>query len=108
MLLSVGDQHIMKDYARQFYSSKAWQRTRESYAKSKRNLCEVCLAKGIITPAEIVHHKIELTPQNITDPSITLSFDNLQCVCRECHAAAHGARQTRWKVDDLGRVFAND
>ena len=108
MLLSVGDQHIMKDYARQFYSSKAWQRTRESYAKSKRNLCEVCLAKGIITPAEIVHHKIELTPQNITDPSITLSFDNLQCVCRECHAAAHGARQTRWKVDDFGRVFAND
>ena len=95
----------MKDYARQFYSSKAWQKTRTAYAKSKRNLCEVCLAKGIITPAEIVHHKIELTPQNIIDPTITLNWNNLQCVCRECHAAAHGAKQRRYKLDELGRVL---
>jgi hypothetical protein len=105
LLLSVGEQHQLKDFARQFYSSKAWQKTREAYGKSKRNLCEVCLAKGIVTPAEIIHHKIELTPQNITDPSITLDWNNLQCVCRECHAVAHGARQNRWKLDELGRVI---
>ena len=96
----------MKSFARQFYSSKAWQHTRDAYRKYRRNLCEVCLAKGLITPAEIVHHKIELTPENIMDPSITLSFENLQCVCRECHAEIHGARQNRWKIDELGRVTA--
>lgn len=96
----------MKEYATAFYSSKAWQHTREAYRKSKRNLCEICLANGIIKPAEIVHHKIKLTPDNITDPTVTLNWDNLQCVCRECHAEAHGAKQKRWKVDELGRVSA--
>lgn len=96
----------MKDYAKQFYSSKAWQKTRTAYSKSKRNLCEVCLAKGIITPAEIVHHKIELTPLNITNPNITLNWDNLQCVCRECHAYIHDRSKKRWKVDELGRISA--
>lgn len=96
----------MKPYARQFYSSKAWQHTRDAYRKYRKNLCEVCLAKGVITPAEIVHHKIELTPDNIIDPAVTLNWNNLQCVCRECHAAAHGARQTRWIIDENGAVYA--
>ena len=55
----------MKPFARRFYSSKAWQRTRAAYAKSKGNLCELCLAKGLFNPCEIVHHKVELTPDNI-------------------------------------------
>ena len=96
----------MKEYAERFYKSKAWQKTRAAYAKSKRNLCEVCLSNGIIRPAEIIHHKIELTPDNIDDPTVTLSWDNLQCVCRECHAVAHGARRKRWKVDEMGHVTA--
>lgn len=96
----------MKEYARDFYSSKAWQRTRAAYRKSKRNLCEICLAKGLITPAEIVHHKIELTPENITNPDITLNWNNLQCVCRECHANIHDRSGRRWKLDENGKVFA--
>lgn len=96
----------MKDFARTFYSSKAWQHTRDAYRKSKRNLCEICLAKGLITPAEIVHHKIELTPENVNDPDITLDWNNLQCVCRECHANIHARSGRRWKVDELGRVSA--
>ena len=95
----------MKDFAKGFYSSKAWQHTRTAFAKSKGNLCEVCLAKGLIVPAEIVHHKIELTPMNVNDPSITLDWNNLQCVCRECHADAHDRRQRRYRFDDLGRVI---
>ena len=98
----------IKPFASEFYSSKAWQRTREAYRKSKRNLCEVCLSKGIITPAEIVHHKTELTPENITDPTVTLSWNNLQCVCRECHAVAHGARQSRWIIDENGHAYSKN
>ena len=96
----------MKEFAYSFYNSKAWKRTREAYAKSKRNLCEICLSRGILKPGEIVHHKVHLTPDNINDPTITLSFDNLQCVCRECHAEIHDRRQRRYKIDEMGRVSA--
>lgn len=95
----------MKEFARSFYSSKAWQRTRAAFAKSKGNLCEICLAKGIYKPAEIVHHKTELTPENINDPLVTLNWDNLQCVCRDCHAQIHDRAKRRYKLDELGRVI---
>ena len=95
---------IMKDFATAFYKSKAWKSCRDSYMESRSGLCEECLARGVYSPAEIVHHIIELTPENITDPNVTLSWSNLRAVCRECHAAAHGARQRRYKVDPSGRV----
>lgn len=95
----------MKEFARTFYSSKAWQRTRKAYAKSKRNLCELCLEKGLYKPCEIVHHKIELTPDNVSNPEVTLDWNNLQCVCRDCHASIHDRRQRRYVIDDLGRVI---
>lgn len=98
----------MKDFAAAFYKSKAWQSCRASYLAKVGGLCEICLAKGIYTPAEIVHHKIEITPSNINDPNVTLSWDNLQAVCRECHAVQHGARARRYKVDDMGRVQTRD
>lgn len=92
----------MKDTA-WFYYTKAWKTCRREYAKTQGNLCERCREKGIIKAAEIVHHKIPVTPQNIYDPSITLSYDNLMCVCRDCHAALHKPEK-RFKVDELGRV----
>ena len=94
----------MKQFARAFYSSGAWKNTREAYAKSKRNLCEICLSKGLYKPGEIVHHKVMLTPENIDDPTVTLNWQNLQLVCRDCHAEIHDRRQRRYKIDELGRV----
>ena len=95
----------MKEWAASFYKSKAWQTCRAAYLEQQGGLCEDCLAKGIYTPAEIVHHIVELTPENINDPEISLSFSNLKAVCRECHAVEHGARQRRYKLDELGRVI---
>lgn len=63
------------------------------------------MSKGIIRTGEIVHHKIELTPENIHNPDITLNFDNLQLLCRDCHAAVHKPEK-RFKVDELGRVIS--
>lgn len=80
---------MAQDYAKQFYNSPAWKHTRNGYLKHVGGLCEICLAKGLYTPAEIVHHKIPLTPQNITNLSVSLSWDNLQALCRLCHAAEH-------------------
>lgn len=95
----------MKDFAKGFYNSQAWKNTSKAYAKSKGNLCELCMAQGLVSPAEIVHHKIFLTPDNINDTSITLDWNNLQCVCRECHSKIHDRRRRRYRFDELGRVI---
>lgn len=93
----------MKEFAKGFYKSKAWQATRDAYAASVGGLCEDCLARGIYKAGEIVHHKQALTPENIGDPSVTLAWDNLRLVCRDCHAKEHGSTK-RYKVDKMGRV----
>lgn len=94
----------MKQYAEQFYKSTAWQSCRAAYASSVGGLCERCLAKGIYSPGEIVHHKIHLTPENISDPTVSLAFDNLELVCRNCHADEHMRRKKRYRVDADGHV----
>lgn len=95
---------MAQDFSRQFYNSSAWQKCRKAYLTSVHYLCEDCLAAGRYTPAEIVHHKIELTPDNVTNPSITMDFSNLKAVCRECHLQEHGINKKRYMVRPDGRV----
>jgi len=87
---------MAKPWARKFYSSKAWQSCRNEYAKRRHHLCEDCLRRGIYKPGVIVHHKIELDPISIERPEIALSFDNLELLCRDCHAARHELSGGRW------------
>lgn len=96
----------MQEYAKAFYFSTAWRSCREAYAKSVGGLCERCLERGLYVPGEIVHHKVHITPENINDESVTLSWDNLELVCRECHADEHRRVKKRYKVDEFGRVVA--
>lgn len=57
-------------------------------------------------PGEIVHHKIELTPMNIDKPEITLNWDNLELVCRNCHALIHGGKdKSRYTVTETGELI---
>ena len=79
----------MKDFAKRLYKSKQWQACRAAYAASRGHLCEECMAKGIYKTGDIVHHKIPITANNIDDPTITLNWDNLELVCRDCHAREH-------------------
>ena len=67
-------------------------------------MCQDCLAEGRYTPAEEVHHIIELTPENIHSPSVSLNPDNLVSLCRECHRARHTQKEKRFSVDELGHV----
>lgn len=85
----------MKEYARGFYNTALWQKTREQYMKQKGGLCERCLEHGVIRAGEIVHHKIYINPQNIRDPNIALSFANLELLCRQCHADEHGHNERK-------------
>ena len=77
----------MRAFAKAFYESPAWRKTRAYILKRDAGLCVRCGAPGVI-----VHHKRELTPQNIDDPMISLNADNLETLCRACHAIAHGAK----------------
>lgn len=97
----------MKEFAKSFYKSKRWQKTRNAYAAYVGWLCEECLQNGIYRPGEIVHHKKKLTPDNIDDPNIALSWNNLELLCRDCHAKKHEAmRNRRYRVNSLGKVTA--
>ena len=88
-----------------FYHSKNWKRCRDAYLQSTGGLCENCLSRGLITPAEIVHHKEHLRDETF---SITkaLDFDNLQALCRKCHGEAHkNPRPKRYEILSDGSVF---
>lgn len=94
----------MQPYAERFYKSRTWQDTREAYSKSKGHLCEDCLLKGRYTPGVIVHHIVEITPENISDPRVTLNWDNLRLVCRKCHGEEH-AHKRRYLIGDNGEII---
>ena len=96
-----------------FYNSTAWRNTRRDYTQSVGGLCERCLAKGLITPADLVHHKIPLTQDNIKDLKVSLGWSNLQALCRQCHAEVHEemyAERTgrRYRIDKSGKVIIRD
>lgn len=74
----------MKDFAKEFYKSKAWRNMRAYVYQRDMGMCVRCGR-----PGEIVHHIEYLTPHNIGDPDITLSADNLELLCRVCHAIEH-------------------
>ena len=88
-----------------FYKSQAWKRTAANYARSKGYLCELCRDQGLFVPGEFVHHKIFLTDENFTDPSISLDESNLMLVCRDHHAELHRKKKRRYKFDELGNVI---
>lgn len=79
----------MKQWAEQFYKSVAWIQTREQYLKSVDHLCERCMQRGDYVIAKIVHHKVYITRENITNPDVVLNWENLEALCQNCHNAEH-------------------
>lgn len=95
----------MKPWAEKFYKSTAWKNCRDSYMKKVGGLCEDCYSKGIVTPAEEVHHIKEITKANITNPEITLNHENLAALCHDCHMKRHHPTERRYRIDENGRVL---
>lgn len=95
----------MRSIDNRFYHSPEWQRCRVAYWSS-HPICERCNAQGIITPTEIIHHKIHLTPENMYDPEIAFGFDNLEALCKTCHNKEHfkDIDARRWSFDSDGSL----
>lgn len=91
----------MKAWAKEFYEGQAWRQTRAAYLLSQHYICERC---GDI--AKVVHHRTYLTPQNINSPELTLSWNNLEALCQECHNKEHhrNERQQRYEFDETGNL----
>ena len=90
---------MAQEWAIWFYNSKEWKKCREAYKQSVNGLCERCLAKGLYVVGDEVHHKIYLTPENINDPYITLSFENLELLCSSCHSIEHNEKYSPLRED---------
>lgn len=85
-----------------FYTSWKWAKCRRGFIESRGGLCERCLKRGIINAGEPgrpleVHHKIALTVDNVNDPAVTLNWDNLELLCKDCHEACKPQKQRRWR-----------
>ena len=79
------------------YNSKKWLRIRQAYMASKNYICERCGQ-----PATICHHKIYLTPENVSNLDIAYNFENLECLCQACHNLEHEHFQ------QVGAVFSSN
>lgn len=73
---------MAKAFAKSFYNSKEWAATRTYILKRDGYHCT---EPGCPNTATEVHHIIELTPENIGNPAITMSETNLRSLCHECH-----------------------
>lgn len=85
MAVAVSFLFMAKEWAKAFYNSAAWKRSRKSYMDIRMakdgGLCEVCHKK----PGTIVHHVKPLTMTNINNPDIALNHDNFKLECKDCH-----------------------
>lgn len=75
---------MAREFAQAFYHSAAWKRAQRLAMQLHYGVCERCGR-----PGKIVHHKIWLTPDNITDQNIALGQDNLMVLCIDCHNRIH-------------------
>lgn len=89
----------MREFARAFYTGKAWRSCSKGYMASRNYVCERC--GGV---AVICHHKTYLTPENITDPTIALSWNNLECLCQDCHNREHMQQYSKASFADDGTI----
>ena len=98
---------MAKLYAVKFYHSKLWKDARQYALRRDHFTCQMCFDR-----AEEIHHIIELTQENINDVNISLNVDNLQSLCRRCHANITkgyvGAVDSEYIFSDDGQVIERD
>ena len=99
---------MAKEFATKFYKSKAWLNCREGFIQSVYGLCGRCDSNGYI-----VHHRIVLTPNNISDPNVTLNWSELEYLCIDCHNKEHMSKhdiviREGLRFNDKGEVIKDE
>ena len=70
-------------------------------------LCEECRKQGRVVPTEEVHHIIPVESGKDEAEMTKLAYDynNLQSLCKACHAAAHAPKVASVDVKDFFSRF---
>lgn len=77
------------DIIHNFYCSKPWRDLSYALKIAARGKCQRC---GVVVEDIkylIGHHKIELTEDNVNDPSIALNPIHIEIICLDCHNHEH-------------------
>ena len=98
----------MQDWARGFYDGAAWRSCRASFIAARRSIdggmCQRCRRRL----GYIVHHRVELTPENIHDPEIALNQQLLEYLCLDCHNREPGHFLNQGGEESAAREFVFD
>lgn len=89
--------------AQEHYNSPAWKLMRKTWI-SQHPLCQICLSKERVVPAEEVHHKHFWSSGETEEEQwkLFLDWNNLQSVCSSCHHKIHN------KARKHGLIFCDD
>jgi len=78
-----------KEERQKIYNNTRWRKLRDAKLQ-QYPLCEVCLAKGIITPAIDIHHIDSfMNYDGLKRLEKAYNFANLLSICKECHQKIH-------------------
>ena len=65
------------------------------------------MERGVVKPANVVHHVVPLTVENMDDPEYSLNPKRLIALCHDCHTEVHkllGVGALGSKRDEKPRV----
>ena len=87
---------------KEFYQSRAWKRSRQSYIHKRiaidGGMCEVC---GMRLGKVVHHYLVWLDDVNCNDPSISLNENNFRYECQDCHNKEQDPRKPRARRFDF-------
>lgn len=99
---------MAQEFSKPFYNSKAWRDCRASFIAKRvavdGGMCMTCHKEL----GKIVHHKTWLTPENISNPMISLNHDNLKYDCQTCHNQEKESKeieQPRYYFGENGEII---
>lgn len=73
----------------EFYRSKEWEEFRQIYLLNHEMVCVHCGEPIVRKYDAILHHKEELTEDNVHDYNVSLNEDNIDLVHHHCHNKIH-------------------
>ena len=90
----------MRELRKRAYQNTAWRKLRDTYMH-EHPICEECLKKGKVTPAEDIHHIQSPFKYGEINWSLLVDKDNLMALCKECHGNIHASQQGHISAEEI-------
>lgn len=90
----------MRKLRQQAYQNSTWRKERDLYLK-EHPICEECLKKGKVTPAQDIHHIKSPFKGGEVNYTLLLDWNNLMALCKDCHGNIHAAQQGHISPEEI-------